>query len=125
LDIKLFNNQGGTMTVQYATFLFSCSAINGYLRSFPTRRSSDLDLSDGTYSTLTGNFAGSGTGTIRFNTGKLIVADAGASFNFTGDGLRTRLNASHDPGTLANAGTWTDNGGDKYLSGILSNTGTL
>ena len=68
--------------VRTGTFSVPTSNTTNYAGgTFQAAAGAVLDLT-GTNATISGNFTGSGAGTVRLSTGSLIVDPAGATFNF-------------------------------------------
>jgi hypothetical protein len=105
----LFQNTGGRIDVQHGTFQIVGSAqATSTGGTFTVAKNAVLDLTGAGATILTGNYTGSGTGTVSVGTGTLQVGAAGATFNFA-------------------AGLFQLTGGNLTVSGTatLTNTGAL
>jgi hypothetical protein len=138
LTLRPFTNLGGTVDVRAGTLTIDGTAGDG---KAPTWTGGDFTVSQNAVLEwvgensfqrydLTGNYSGSGQGTVRFVAGRLNFAGAGSSLNFTPELFQWSGSSPTeiDGGTagVTNLGSLTLTGdGEKRLSHALTNVGTI
>jgi hypothetical protein len=122
----LFNNSGGSITVQSGTLLLRGGGTsNG--GTFDIAAGAALDIGYGTsVHALSGTFSGSGAGVVGLTGGTFAVADEGAVLDFPNGGVRW-TQGSIGGGTLTNQSLFEVVGEAccRGLTGSIDNAGTV
>jgi len=123
------NNTGGTFTVADTANLNLSSGNFVYTRGTLNVTSGALNLSGGTHK-FSGNYSGSGVGSIQLSGGTLqIDTTVVATFNFTGGGFQWSSGTISGPGALTNTGNFNMTGpfsNKIFRSGAtINNSGTV
>ncbi len=122
---------GGTIDVQSGTLLLADGSVTGSDVSFTVAEGATVNLNGPTY---TGNFTGSGGGTVglfdptsTIGFGTLSLGSGGATFNFQAGMFQWDGGFVIGPGSITNSGAMTlDGAGDALENGaVLVNSGTL
>jgi autotransporter-associated beta strand protein len=132
-----FNSTGGTIDSEVGTLSLDTAGglisggVSGAVLEAGVGGSTTavLDLTGGTTVSYTGNFSGSGSGTVALDHGTLAVTNAGAGFNFTSSLFQWSAGTIDvgSGGTLTNTGVMNLNttSSNVVLNGSAANGGTL
>ncbi|HUB24180.1 MAG TPA: hypothetical protein VL992_02040 [Tepidisphaeraceae bacterium] len=126
--VPFFNQPGATIQVVSGAFALDAGSSSG--GSFNVAAGTDLDLTGGYTYTVSGNYTGTGSGTVSLSGGELQLAGTGVTFNFpAGMFVWSDGTIYGTPGaTLNNTGSitlTTSNYKDMSDGLILNNSGTI
>jgi hypothetical protein len=118
--------QGATVNVQAGTLTLSAGSNTHQNVSWSVASGATLVLQNSTH-TFSGTHSGEIAGTLVQTSGTVQAGSAGATFNFTGTGYQFQDGTLNGGSAgLTNAGLLRMVGNyNRYLSGVLVNTGTL
>lgn len=123
-----FTNTGGTIEVDAGTLSINPRFTGATYTSgtFTVATGATLDLTNSNNFDMSGTFTGSGGGSVLLRNGTLLVDSVGASFDFPAGLFQWTGGTIGGSGTLTNTGSMTVGGpGSPDLRGSLADAGTI